>query len=85
MKKETYKNKAVSFLGPSELDQFVFYLRHASAEQMNRDIYIKEFKHPGIITRSIENNMLLWLDQMKPINKARLCIAAKIFYLKNKK
>ena len=52
---------------------------------MNRDIYIKEFKHPGIITRSIENNMLLWLDQMKPINKARLCIAAKIFYLKNKK
>ena len=73
----------MSFLGPQELDQFVYYLSNASAEQINKDVYDKEFKNPGIIIRSIDNSLLGWLTLMKPINKARLCTAAKIFYLKN--
>ena len=76
--------KPISFLGPAELDQLVYYLHNASAEKINQDIYDKEFKNPGIITRSINNDLLGWLKHLKLINKARLCTAAKIFYLKNK-
>jgi hypothetical protein len=81
----SWQQKTSSFLGPGELDQFVYYLQNASAEQINKDVYNKTFTHPGIITRSIMHNLLGWLQMMKPINKARLCTAAKIFYLKNKK
>ena len=51
---------------------------------INKDIYDKTFKNPGIIWRSISHNLLGWLENLKPIHKARLCTSAKIFYLKNK-
>ena len=80
----SWQHKITSFLGPAELDQLVFYLQNASAEKINRDVYHKKFRNPGIITRSIEHNLLGWLSMLKPSNKARLCTSAKIFYLKNK-
>ena len=76
--------KPISFLGPTELDQLLFYLSNATVEQINKDIYDKAFKNPGIIWRSISHNLLGWLENLKPIHKARLCTSAKIFYLKNK-
>ena len=81
----SYQKNIVSFLGPSELDQLLFYLDNASLVQMNDDIYHGEFKYPGLIGRSINNDALRWLSRLEPINKARLCTSAKIFYLKNKK
>ena len=79
-----WQHETVSFLGPAELDQLVFYLQNASAKTINSDVYHKKFKNPGIITRSIEHNLLGWLEHLKLINKSRLCTAAKIYYLKNK-
>ena len=36
--------KPISFLGPAELDQLLFYLSNATVEQINKDIYDKTFK-----------------------------------------
>mgnify|MGYP003304805648 CR=1 FL=1 len=81
----SYQKNIVSFLGPGELDQLVFYLQNATAEQFNKDIYDKPFRNPGIIIQSMEHDLLNYLSRLKPVQKARLCHAAKVFYLKNKK
>ena len=64
------------------IDQVVYYLQNASAEKINKDIYDKKFRNPGIIRRSINHNLLGWLPHLKPVNKSRLCKAAKKYYLK---
>lgn len=81
----SYQKNIVSFLGPAELDQLLFYLENASADQLNKDIYLGEYKYPGLITRNITNNAVSWLSKLEDLYKARLCMSAKMFYLKNKK